>query len=304
LATIFCSLLTNHFLGDMQKNLVILIWSNLLRIIVKSISTLTGRGGGKFAKLMPPNQNYLVKTYCGYQFNVNTTYPMESAIWLSGVYEVDTTKFLREVIREGDVFLDIGANCGALTLVAASAIGKGKIYAFEPGQTVRDRLQANIDLNPQLKNIVLVLPLGLGLTTGKLLYHEDPNYKGNGGLFGSQGIPVDVVSLDEWVALEKIDKLDAIKIDVEGMEYEVLVGGKSTLEKYHPIIYFETLPIFFENKSYTIKTIYEFLTDLGYRIVSPTKPHEQIPFNGPYPANSVAIHSSRADRLKLQSEKF
>lgn len=283
----------------MKTNLPLFAWSKCLQIIVRAIVILTGKGGGKFAKLLPPNQQYLVSNYCGiYKFHVDTTYPMESAIWLSGVYEVGTTKFLREVLHPGDVFLDVGANCGAVTLVAASAIANGKIYAFEPGNTVRSRLQANIDLNPQLKSVVQVVPFGLGLKTGKLLYYEDENYRGNGALFDSLGIPVDVISLNEWMSCEQIDRLDVIKIDVEGMEYDVMLGGKLMLEKYHPIIYFETLPIFFDNKPYTIQTIYEFLVSLDYRIISPTKPHHEIPLTGPYPTNSVAIHSSRADRLK------
>lgn len=281
----------------MKINIIVFVWSKILQIIVRPLAILTGRGGG-FAKLLPPNQDYLVTNYCGYKFNINTTYPMESAIWLCGVYEVTTTKFLRQVLRAGDVFLDIGANCGAVTLVAASAIANGKIYAFEPGNTIRSRLQANIDLNPSLKNVVIV-PFGLGLKSGKLLYYEDQNYRGNGALFESQGIPVDVVSLDDWVSQEKIDKIDLIKIDVEGMEYDVMLGGKLTLAKYHPIIYFETLPIFFTNKSYTVQTIYEFLAGLGYRIVSPTKPYNEIGFSGAYPSNSVAIHPSRLDRLNL-----
>lgn len=282
----------------MKINIILFVWSKILQIIVRTVAILTGRGGG-FAKFLPPNQDYLVTNYCGYKFNINTTYPMESAIWLTGVYEVTTTKFLRQVLREGDVFLDIGANCGAVTLVAASAIANGKIYAFEPGHTIRSRLQANIDLNPSLQNIVKVVPFGLGLKSGKLLYYEDQNYRGNGALFESQGIPVDVISLDDWVTQEKIDKVDAIKIDVEGMEYDVMLGGKLTLARYHPIIYFETLPCFFTNKSYTVQTIYEFLVSLGYRVVSPTKPYNEIEFSGAYPSNSVAIHPSRLDRLNL-----
>jgi len=215
------------------------------------------------------------------------------------VYDVVTTNFLRKAIRADDVFLDIGANCGTLTLVAASLINNGKIYAFEPAPTIRPRLQANIELNPQLKNIVKVVPLGLGLAKGQLFYHEDQEYRGNGALQGISGIPVDVISLDEWVLLENIDKIDAIKIDVEGMEYDVLVGGKAVLEKYHPLVYFETLPIFFKYTPHNIRSIYEFLANLGYRIVSPIQPYHQIPFDGPYPANSVAIHPSQADRLEL-----
>ena len=283
-----------------MKQIGIILFSWVLRFVSRFILTLTGRGGGKLATLLPKGQIYLVSNYCHkYKFNVDTTYPMEGAIWLSGVYDVVTTKFLRKVIRKSDIFLDIGANCGAIAFVAASIIDDGKVYAFEPAPTIGSRLQANLNLNPHLQDIVKLVPLGLGLSKGQLLYYEDPNYRGNGALQQVTGIPVNVISLDEWVFLEKLEKIDAIKIDVEGMEYEVLLGAKAVLEKFHPLIYLETLPIFYQNRDYTIRTLYELLATLGYKIVSPTKPHLEIPFDGPYPPNSVAIHPSQADRLDL-----
>lgn len=282
-----------------MKSSLIRAYSKLLQITIRFLCRLTGKGGGKFAQLIPPGQTYLLSNYFGnLNFQVDTSYPMETSVWLAGVYEIITTNFFKEVLRQGDVVLDIGANCGALTLVAASLVKDGKLYAFEPAQSVRSRLQGNIDLNPHLKDVVTVLPYGIGLTRSKGFYNEDPNYRGNGSLqVQAQGIAIDILSLDEWVALEKLDKIDFIKIDVEGMEYDVLRGGKSVLETHHPMIYFETLQLFFERTSHSIETIYEFLADLGYKVVTPTKPHKEIPVKGPYPANSVAIHCSRADRL-------
>ena len=281
-----------------MKVILLKIYNRFLQIIVRFLCRVTGKGGGKFAKLLAPGQTYLINDYCNnLNLQVDTSYPMESSIWLSGVYEVVTTQFLKEFIREGDVFLDIGANCGAGTLVAASLIGKGKVYAFEPGPKVRSRLQGNIDLNPHLKDIVTIIPNGLGLNKEQVFYNEDPNYRGNGSLYENKGIPVEIISLDEWVAREKLEKVDFIKIDVEGMEYDVLVGGKTVLSTYQPMIYFETLPIFYETTLHNIKTIYKFLDSLGYKIIRPTKPHSEIPFSGPYPANSVAIHTSQVDKL-------
>lgn len=281
-----------------MKQSWIFLFSWGLRLVVRFIFAFTGRGGGKLATLLPKGQTYLVSNYCDrYKFNVDTTYPMESAIWLSGVYDIATTKLFRKVIRKNDIFLDIGANCGAIAFVAASIIDEGKVYAFEPAPTIGSRLQANINLNPQLQNIVRLVPLGLGLSKGQLLYYEDPNYRGNGALQQITGIPVSVISLDEWVILEKLAKIDAIKIDVEGMEYEVLLGAKTVLEKFHPLIYLETLPLFYENRSYTIRNIYELLATFGYKIISPTEPYLEISLDGPYPPNSVAIHPNQADRL-------
>ena len=230
-----------------MKMFFLQVYNRLLQIIVMFLCLITGKGGGKFTNLIVPSQTYLINNYFNnLNFQVDTSYPMEASIWLSGVYEVVTTKFLKKVICKGDVFLDIGANCGALTLVAASLIGNGKVYAFEPSPNVRERLQANINLNPDLKDIIKIISEGLGLNKSQVFYNEDPNYRGNGSLYEKQGIPVEVLSLDEWVAREKLEKVDVIKIDVEGMEYDVLVGGKSVLETHHPLIYFETLPIFYD----------------------------------------------------------
>lgn len=285
-------------MAGLMKRMAIATYSKLLQIGVRTFCSLTGKGGGKFAKLLPAGQTDRISNYCrNLRFNVDTTYPMESSVWLAGVYDVTATRFLRQILRSGDVFLDVGANCGALTLVAAQAMGSGKIYAFEPGPAVRSRLQGNIDLNPQFKDTVAIVPYGLGRCSGEGFYNEDPNYRGNGSLHAPQGIAIEIVSLDEWVEREKLEKIDAIKIDVEGMEYDVLLGGKTVLEKYHPLLYFETLPLFFENTPHSIKTLYEFLAELGYQMVSPIAPYHQIPFDGPYPPNSVAIHPTQADRL-------
>ncbi|MFB2897602.1 FkbM family methyltransferase [Aerosakkonemataceae cyanobacterium BLCC-F50] len=285
-----------------MKQFWLFIVSYIYRLIVRTISLLTGRGAGKFATILPKGQSYLVKNYCGlYNFNVDTTYPIESSVWLCGVYDMVTTKFLRKVIHPGDVFLDVGANCGALTLVAASLINDGKIYAFEPGAEIRARLQANIDANGGLGDRIKVVPLGLGLTKSQLFYHEDQNYRGNGSLHISYGVPVEIISLDEWVLQENISQIDVIKIDVEGMEYDVLLGGKATLERFRPLIYFETIELFYGEKQHNIRDIYEFLGNLGYKIVRPTSPHLEVNFAGEYPANSVAVPMSKLDRLKIKS---
>lgn len=285
-----------------MKQIQILIFSRLLQIFVRVFARLTQRGGGKFAQWLPKEQQFLVNNYCGnLNFYVNTTYPIEASIWLAGIYDVTTTRFLQSILREDDVFLDVGANCGAITLVAAQTVTKGQVYAFEPGPVIRSRLEKNLAANPQLQSRVKVVPFGLGSQSCRRFYYEDPNYRGNGALFATDSDSgIEVISLDEWLAQEQPGKIDVIKIDVEGMEYEVLKGSRHTLEQYQPIIYFETLPIFFTQTDYNIGTLYKFLKSFGYIIVSPQKPHKEIPLSGPYPANSVAIPPNKRDRLPQQ----
>lgn len=275
-------------------------YCHLWRSLVRVGRWLTGRSGGSVARYLPAGHQFRLDRYCDrFSLAVDTTYPMEAIAWLSGIYEVETTQFLQRILREEDVFLDIGANCGALTLVAASAIARGKIYAFEPSPSVFLRLEANIAAN-HLDDRVKAIPLGVGRSRGRLSYAEDPCYRGNGHLIpasASEGSAIALISLDEWAQSEAIARLDAIKIDVEGMEYEVLQGSQTLLATYLPIVYFETLPIFFQQKPHDIRTLYEFLASFGYEILSPRSPYQPVPFDGPYPANSIAVHPSRRDRL-------
>ncbi|MGF1490053.1 MAG: FkbM family methyltransferase [Prochloraceae cyanobacterium] len=284
-----------------MKQIFIKLSSRFLQLLAHLIHILFGTSGGKLAKFLPKNQKYILNNYCGkFTFHIDTYYQMESIVWLSGIYEVTTTKFLEKVIKAGDIFIDIGANCGALTMVAASVIGKGKIYAFEPNPRVYSRLQKNLDSNPKIEATVKAFPWGVGAQNCELFLSEDSIYPGNSCISSQdcqQKITVKVVALDDWAEAEKIERIDVIKIDVEGMEYEVLQGSRAILEKYHPLVYFESISDFLKAKNHSMQTIYQFLSSLDYQIVDPQKPERAIPFSGPYPPNSLAIHHSKRSRL-------
>jgi FkbM family methyltransferase len=273
-----------------------------LRLVAQGLTQLTGRGAGRLAPWLPPGQVYQVPNYCGgFKFNIDTTYPMESTVWLGGTYDRPTTQFLQTVLRPDDVCLDIGANCGALTLVAASVIQTGHIYAFEPAPAIRARLEGNIASNPGLADRVTVVNLGLGQERGQLCYQEDPNFRGNGSLFHpgeiqSGEIQVEIITLDEWITTQAIARVNVIKIDVEGMEYAVFQGAQALLTRDHPLIYFETMPNNLIGKSHAIADVYQYLSQLGYRLINPTQPTQAIDWNAP-PDNSIAVYGEDFDRL-------
>jgi FkbM family methyltransferase len=166
------------------------------------------------------------------------------------------------------VAADIGANVGALTMLMAKVVGKdGIVLAVEPGPPIFSRLANNLELNPKIKSRVRTVQLGLSDRKDELYWREDPKNLGNAGLLNGYGIPVSVITLDELVTRENITRLDFAKIDVEGMELEVIKGGTRTFQEYKPVIYYETLAAFRQHRGFDIfGEIAEILRSMDYRL--------------------------------------
>ena len=206
-----------------------------------------------FRFLIPPNTELVYDRYLGdLRVNINTLYAVELEM-LTGEYDPPTSRVIRKFLQEGCVAADIGANVGALTMLMAKVVGKdGVVLAVEPGPPIFSRLVKNLEWNPKIKSRVRTVQLGLSDSKGELYWHEDPKNRGNAGLLDGYGIPVDVITLDELVSRENVSRLDFVKIDVEGMELEVIKGGTRTFQDYKPVIYYETLTAFKQHRGFDI----------------------------------------------------
>ncbi len=133
---------------------------------------------------------------------------------------------LRDYLRPGCVFMDIGANIGAYTLFVAAFAGPGaRIVAVEPQPDVFDRLSYNIALNPF--HTVKAVACAVADKAGELTLFVDPRNRGESSLRivgtneGAQ-IRVPAVTLLDLVQGEGLTRIDAIKLDVEGAEDLIL----------------------------------------------------------------------------------
>lgn len=164
---------------------------------------------------------------------------------MSGEFEpLQTADFLKTVKR-GDTVMDIGANIGYYTVLASKLVGKsGKVYAFEPDRENYILLLKNLALNG-CKNVVPV-KTALGEKKGRVRFYEDPANPGESSLAKSRNTNhsiVSVTTLDSFAAENKIKRPQVIKMDVEGGEVSVLIGGKNTLKKTkHLVLYSECNP--------------------------------------------------------------
>ena len=147
-------------------------------------------------------------------------------------YERRELRFLRSTLRAGDLFVDVGANVGLLSLCAAQQVGEdGGVLAIEPDPINIARLEANVRLNPRSQ--VTVLPVAIGATRGtvQLGMPESQVDIGNHGARSSASlenqIEVELMPIDDAVAQWRVgaDAVRLVKLDVEGMENDVVRGG-------------------------------------------------------------------------------
>jgi FkbM family methyltransferase len=193
-------------------------------------------------KSMPEGIALIHEHYLGdVRVHVDTRYKVERIMW-SNAFEPALIRLIQRTARPDWIALDVGANVGAVTLALARHIGpSGHVHSFEPGPPNLRRLQANLDLNPALAARVTVHPTGVSDTPGELHWQEERDNPGN-AMLGAQGShTVPVTTLDDFTGEQRLPRLDFIKIDVEGMELNVLRGARRTLRQYRPVLYYETL---------------------------------------------------------------
>lgn len=169
-------------------------------------------------------------------------------------------KLLSNRNSENDlVILDVGANFGYLSLVWATTISKnGKIHAFEPNNQVYNSFQKSINGNKLDKSIHLN-NLAVGKKDGFVNLYSSSTSSNTRNISESIGpeSSIRMISLDSYVEENEIESCDLIKIDVDGIEYEILKGAENLLKKFRPILIVETngdkrLIEFFSSHNYQI----------------------------------------------------
>jgi FkbM family methyltransferase len=185
------------------------------------------------------------------------------ALEIYGEYSGAEATFLKRLVKPGDTVIEVGANIGSHTIGLAKAVGAiGKVYAFEPQRACFALLQAQIALN-QAANVVAYNE-GVGRTRERLWLPE-ANYAEPGN-FAGIALSKDRTAASESVAVVPLDERlpDApcalIKIDVEGMEEEVIRGARKLIRRRQPILYVEN------DRVERSKDLIAFIAALGYRL--------------------------------------
>ncbi|MEH0019324.1 MAG: FkbM family methyltransferase [Desulfobacter sp.] len=205
--------------------------------------------------------NCIVKARYGYMlYNKNDTY-IGRSFDAYGEFSEGEAALFRQLCESGDRVVDIGANIGAHTLVFSGLVGKtGRVYAYEPQRVVFQSLCANMAIN-SIENVEcsqMVVSSSTGHTRIPDIRYDLPaNHGGFQVKPFTSGVKTQVAPLDELLDLPH---LKLIKIDVEGMEREVIEGAEETIRRHHPFLYVEN------DKPDRSRALIEKILELDYRL--------------------------------------
>jgi FkbM family methyltransferase len=166
---------------------------------------------------------------------------------------------LGQILKSGDVVIDVGANIGTHTVFFSKKVAaEGMVYAFEPQRITFEFLCANLALNGLLN--VVPLQNGAGDQLGEIIVPVlNPSIAQNFAALKIEGHAAgDLVKVLPLDALE-LKRCNLIKIDVEGMELKVLQGAEKTIRDHRPLLFVEN------NNREGAPELVQTLFDMGYK---------------------------------------
>ncbi len=262
----------------MTTNKIIL---NSYKIIKKIFE---GRGLTKFSTVRK------VKNYALDNFKTEFVYVQGNKIFLdeedclqlsvNEIIEPVETKLFSDIIKNGEVLVDIGANIGYFTLLMAKFSGPtGKIFSFEPEDKNFEILKKNVEVN-NYQNIVLEKK-GVSDHNGINKFFLSSKNTGMHSLQkirdDSREVKIDVIKLDDYFStLDLVKKISLIKIDVEGAEFQVLNGMRTILKNENLKLLIEFIPEHLKKHGTNPSDVLKILEDNNFKIYQINENTKQI----------------------------
>lgn len=242
------------------------------------------------------NPNYLLRKRFSLYWLLNLDEVIDLCIYLFGAFDKQNLEKAMQVVSPGAVVFDIGANIGAFALPIANRVGKtGRVYAIEPSHRAIKKLNQNITINEHLANVIT--PLQCFVSNGEVmpqkvysLWNMSQKANRHKHHLGILELTQDAVELklDDIIKEAQIDKIDLLKIDVDGYETTVLKSGIESIKKFNPIIFIEFCEYALQENNSSVKELSSILYDLEYSLYTladellknPNEILSKIPNNG------------------------
>lgn len=215
----------------------------------------------------------------GIEWELDLDEGIDLSIYLLGAFEPRVLRAYAPFVTPGAAVIDIGANIGAHALHFARLAGPdGRVFAIEPTDYAMKKLRRNLDLNPALASRIetrqcfftadretappVEIPSSWPITAA----HHDSRLEALGR--PQSAAAAVAIMADDFCAQIGLERLDFVKIDVDGNEHTVLLGFHRTLARFRPTILIELAPFVYDGGKETVFDEFVlFLANLGYQFV-------------------------------------
>jgi FkbM family methyltransferase len=213
-----------------------------------------------------------------------------------GLAEWVEMAFALHMLRPGDVFVDVGANLGAYTVLAAGA-AKAHVVSFEPIPATLANLRRNVVAN-RLESRVEICGCGVGARPGFLTFTDQHDTTNRVALPGDRGLNIEITTLDNVLATRAAT---LIKIDVEGFEMSVLEGAHAALSSPDLLALIIEINPQVEDYGFAADSVEKCMTSYGFELVSydPIR-RALVPAAGPL-QNGIFVRDKAAVTARLAS---
>lgn len=196
---------------------------------------------------------------------------IQKQVFYFGRYEIEKNETLlwHNLIADSQIVIDIGANIGYYTLMSSVRVGtKGKVFSFEPVSTTFKKLSENVKLN-QFDNITIENLAVSNAISEIELFVADEKSTGSSSIsehvnFSGIKERVKAITIDHYVKDKAFQRIDVVKIDVEGCEPMVIEGMMDSMRKFRPLVLIEVLDERLKTVGSSKELLYALFDSLDY----------------------------------------
>lgn len=203
----------------------------------------------------------------GLQWVLNPSDHQQSGLFWLGAQDYWDIYHIKKLLKPGDIIFDVGANFGYYSIILSSALHKQcSVHAFEPNPPTSVRLLRNIELN-NLADVITIHRIGLSDAEGTGRMIERPDNSGAATIDTTQqeGNAI-LTTLDSFCKMHGIYRINFMKIDIEGFEERLLLGGTESLKRLKPTIFIELNPPTLARENSSVERVADLLRHSGYKL--------------------------------------
>jgi FkbM family methyltransferase len=222
-------------------------------------------------KLIPPEYLYTKPSLRNYRSNglqmkLDISNLVDHFIYFSFEHKAISNFVSR--LKTDDIVVDVGANIGYTTLLFAKKCTQGKVLSIEPSKELFKTINDHIALNATSNVLALNIGIGEKASIGRLFKIDEFNTGRNRILEdndkGTNSETIEIRTLDEVVESTALQRINAIKIDVEGYEFKVLQGAERILRTMRPLLMIEVDDHNLKQQKASRQMLFSFLHNLNY----------------------------------------